>query len=148
MKHVIGCLLTCLVTLVVASSLRAADPVVIRLDWEPACGGSAITVTSVDGVVVTIEAFAEHSRDSREWLCTFSSGKLLSVIYRHYRVEREASSPDKDGGFETRLVLDECKVFRPAANGELPGAEEKLNQDFAEMLALALGGKKTHYLSR
>lgn len=38
-------------------------------------------------------------------------------------------------------MLDEHGVFRPAAHGEL-------NQDFADMLALALRGKKTHYLSR
>jgi hypothetical protein len=82
--------------------------------WEDACGGSNIAVTSVAGNIVSIDAFAEHFAEGRQWVCHFKDGKIISALYRHFKVTRKSAGDA--GEFTTELDEDKVEVFHFPGN--------------------------------
>ena len=117
-----------------ATLLQGAEPKVVALDWEQACGGSSVVVTTVADELVTIEAFAEHFAEAREWVCAFSEGTLVSATFRHYVISRKPRGDN--GDFAIERTVDQVSVFAPR-NGTLEDMEEGLRKDLESVIALA-----------
>jgi hypothetical protein len=108
-----------------------AEIQVKSLDWESACGGSAIEVTSKDGQILIIEAFAEHFAESREWVCIFKDGVLSSACYRHHTLKRKQKGDS--GEIEIERILDRVETFA-AEGGTLKNLPTNLQSDLDDLL--------------
>jgi hypothetical protein len=130
-----GPFLIALLALTLAAT--AAEPEVIDVDWEPACGGSNIRITTVAGRMQLVEAFAEHHAEAREWICAFKDGVLLSATFRHYKISRDATA--ETGEFNTTMTLEKITVFA-VVDGALDKMEPSLRTDLDEVLDKAKAG--------
>lgn len=126
--------------LLICPSSHGSQPVVLSLDWEPACEGSAITVTSDAEKTIMVEAFAAHFAESREWICTYRGGVLASVVYRHYKNSRKPSG--EEGAFTTQSVLDRI-VVAAITDGRPTDLPDDLKKDFDEVMQKVAATKKT-----
>jgi hypothetical protein len=104
------------------------------LDWEPACEGSSITVTSQKGQLVLVEASAWHFAEAREWFCVYKDGSLLAVTFRHYTLSRKAKGDS--GEFEVQSTLDQIETFQ-AEHGVVQKVPEALKADLETVLSKA-----------
>jgi hypothetical protein len=86
-----------------------------------------------------VEAFAEHFAESREWICTYRTGVLASVVYRHYKNSRKPSG--KEGAFVTERVLDRILVGA-ISDGRPIGLPEDLKKDFDGIMQKVAATKK------
>lgn len=112
----------------------AESPKTENKDWEEACGGSNIAVTSVGGRILTIDAFVEHSAEGRHWQCHFSEGGIVSAVFRHFTVTRKAAG---DAGEVTNeLKEDRVEVFH-FTDHDLSKLEAELRKDLSEIIAIA-----------
>jgi len=112
----------------------AEAPLTEEKDWEQACGGSNIVVTSVAGKLVTIDAFVEHYAEGRQWQCHFKDGQIISAVYRHFTVTRKIVG---DGGeFTTESKEDRVEVFHFPEH-DLSKLEAGLRKDLSEVIAIA-----------
>ena len=127
-------ILTCLALAVSALAAFAESPKTENKGWEKACGGSNITVTSVAGKIVTVDAFVEHFAEGRQWQCHFKDGKIISAVYRHFTVTRKAAGDA--GEFTTELNEDRAEVFH-FPNHDLSKLEPELRKDLTEVIAMA-----------
>ncbi len=112
----------------------ADKPKTENKDWEQACGGSNIAVTSVAGKIVTIDAVAEHFAEGRQWQCHFKDGEIISAVYRHFTVTRKAA--DDAGQFTTESKEDRVEVFH-LPDHDLSKLDPELRKDLAEVIAIA-----------
>ena len=112
----------------------AGKPKTVNKDWEQACGGSNIAITSVAGQVVAIDAFAEHSAEAKQWICLFDNGKVVSVMYRHSKVTRKPSA--QDGEFTTELDEDRVEVFH-FPDHDLSNMPPELKEELSKIIAIA-----------
>jgi hypothetical protein len=110
----------------------AGEPKVTDLDWEQACGGSNIRVTRVDGRIVSIEAFAEHFYEARQWQCHYTDGQIVSALYRHSKVTRKAVG---DAGEFTTELHDDLVVTYHFPKHELAGMPSDLLEDLRTVIA-------------
>ena len=104
------------------------------LDWEPACEGSSITVTTQNGQLALVEASAWHFAEAREWICVFKDGSLLTVTYRHYTLSRKAKGDS--GEFEIQSTLDRVETF-VAEHGVVHKVPVTLKTDLETVLSKA-----------
>lgn len=112
----------------------AEKPKTENRTWEEACGGSNIAVTSVAGNIVSIDASVEHFAEGRQWVCHFKDGKIISALYRHFKVVRKFTG---DGGqFTTVLDEDQAEVFH-FPDHDLSKMEPVLKKDLSEVIAIA-----------
>lgn len=119
---------------ITALAAAAEKPVTENKDWEQACGGSNIAVTSRGGKLVAIDAFVEHFAEGRRWQCHFKDGKMVSALYRHFIVTRK---PAGDAGeFTTELNEDRVEVFH-FPDHPFVGMDPGLKKDLMEVLAIA-----------
>ena len=118
----------------------AAEPVVTitNIEWHPACGGSNIKVTRVDGKIVAVAAYVEGSREGREWYCHYVDGHVSSVLYKHFKCVRKVHN---DGSFTVTLQYDRALVF-PIKNHKLDNIPKELRKDLREVLTEAQKSKK------
>jgi len=116
----------------------AAKPVITitNVEWEPACGGSNIKVTRVDGKIVAVEAYIETSREGREWYCHYVDERVSSVLYKHYKCIRKTF---ENGTFAVTPQYDRALVF-PIKNHKLDNIPKKLREDLMEVLEKAQKG--------
>ncbi|MCB1228289.1 MAG: hypothetical protein KDK99_20960 [Verrucomicrobiales bacterium] len=124
----------------VSSGFLRAEIREVNLDWEPACEGSSIRVTSENGLLVLVEAWAEHFAEARDWICTFKHGVLVSVAYRHFKISRRAKGDS--GEFEIERTLDRIETFEavkgvpqklpPALKGDFEAVLEKASESLAK----------------
>ena len=128
------------VLLVLIHSVRAAEPVITfkDVDWAPACGGSNIRVTRVDGKIVNVEAFLERSFDSAVWQCHYVDGRVSSVLYTHYKLNDKWAVDEEPPKF----LCDRVLVF-PIKNHKLDNIPKELREELIEILAKAQKGKET-----
>ncbi|MBL9179380.1 MAG: hypothetical protein JNM65_15055 [Verrucomicrobiaceae bacterium] len=117
----------------VASSVLAEIRETV-LDWEPACDGSSIKVTSQDGKLALIEASAWHFAEARDWILVFKDGTLLSASYRHYTLNRKEKGDS--GEFEIQSTLDQVKIFQ-AERGGVQKIPAELKTDLETILSKA-----------
>ena len=103
-------------------------------DWEKACGGSNIAVTSVAGEIVTVDAFVEHFAEGRQWQCHFKDGQIISAVFRHFTVARKAAGDA--GEFTTELNEDRVEVFH-FPDHDLSKMNPELRKDLTEVIAIA-----------
>ncbi|SKB05356.1 hypothetical protein SAMN02745166_04243 [Prosthecobacter debontii] len=103
-------------------------------DWEKACGGSQITITRVGDHMVTLEAFAEHFAEGRQWQCHFQDGQIISAAYRHFIVTRKNAGDA--GEFTTEQIEDRVEVFH-FPDHDFTQLDPALKKDLSELLALA-----------
>jgi hypothetical protein len=123
--------------LTVAVSVLAAfseNPKTENKDWEKACGGSNIAVTSVAGKIVTVDAYVEHFAEGRQWQCHFKNGEIISAVYRHFTVARKSAGDA--GEFTTELNEDRVEVFH-FPDHVLSKLEPELRKDLSEVIAIA-----------
>lgn len=132
-------ILTCLTFAVGASAAFAEAPKTENKDWEKACGGSNIAVTSVAGKILTIHAFVEHFAEGRQWQCHFKDGKIISAVFRRFIVTRKAAGDV--GEFTTELDEDRVEVFH-FPDHDLAKLDEGLRKDLSEVIAIARQGKQ------
>jgi hypothetical protein len=125
-------LITILLT-AIAITASGAEPKVTDLDWEPACGGSHIRVTTVDNKIALIEANAQHFAEAREWICAFSGGVLISATFRSYKVGRSAET--EKGEFAITTTLEKAAVFA-AKDGVPQKMDAALKKDLDSVLAI------------
>lgn len=132
--------LVLLAALLVSQPMQAAELKTVQCDWEPACGGSALTVTLAAGQPVMVEAFVEHFEQAREWICHYNKeGRVISAAYRQHQVSRK---PLGDAGeFHIERKLERVEIYIPDAKGLLPGVDAKLQADFDSVLKAAAGAK-------
>lgn len=114
----------------------AEPPKTENKDWEKACGGSNIAVTSVAGKILAIEAFVEHAAEARQWQCHFKDGKIVSAVYRHFLVTRQAT--EGSTAFRTELHEDRAEAFH-LPDHDLSQVAPELQRDLAEVMAIAMG---------
>lgn len=117
----------------VASSVQAEIRETV-LDWEPACDGSSIKVTSQDGKLVLIEASAWHFAEARDWILVFKDGTLLTASYRHYTLSRKEKGDS--GEFEIQSTLDRVETFQ-AERGVAQKIPAELKADLETVLSKA-----------
>ena len=122
-----------LASVIVCQGIFAGELKTEVLDWEKACGGSSITVTTKDGQVVLIEAVATHFAETREWTCPFKAGQMVSATYREYQLIR-SSDPDADQGV-IDSKLKRLEVFS-VREGRLDGMGDALKKDFDEFMRI------------
>lgn len=118
-------------------ALAQPAPTTTNKDWENACGGSNIAITRQGSTILSIEAFAEHFHESREWTCHFADGKIISAHYRSYTITRHLTDdPEKEGSFTTKLTLKTSKTYHFPDHklDKLPEAQRK---DLTEILKIA-----------
>ena len=124
--------LLCLASLFAGSTRAEIHETV--LDWEQACEGSSIRVTSKDGQLLLVEASVQHFAEARDWICVFKEGALISAAYRHYTISRK---PKGDSGeFEIQSTLDHLETFK-AEQGILQKAPANLKADLETVLGKA-----------
>ena len=112
----------------------ADKPKTENKEWEQACGGSNIAVTSVSGKIVTIDAVAEHFAEGRQWQCHFKDGEIITAVYRHFTVKRK---PAGDAGeFITESQEDRVEVFH-LPDHDLSKLDPELRKDLTELIAIA-----------
>lgn len=104
------------------------------MDWEKACGGSNIAVTSVSGKIVSIDAFVEHFAEGRQWACHFKDGEIISAVYRHFTLTRKSAGDA--GEFTTELTEDRAEAFH-FPDHALDKMEPALKKDLSEIIAIA-----------
>ncbi len=114
----------------------AEKPKTENKDWEDACGGSNISVTSIAGKIVTIDASVEHFAEGRQWQCHFKDGKIVSAVYRHFTVTRKAAGDA--GEFTTELNEDRVQAFHFPEH-DLSMLAPELRKDLAQVIAIAKG---------
>lgn len=124
----------CLALAVSASAAFAEAPKTENMEWEKACGGSNIAVTSVAGKIVAIDAFVEHFAEGRGWQCHFKDGKIISAVFRHFTVTRKAAGDA--GEFTTELDEDRVEVFH-FPDHDLSKLEPGLRKDLSEVITIA-----------
>lgn len=112
----------------------AEEPQITNIEWEKACGGSNIRVTRVDGAIVAVDASVEHFHEARQWQCHFLRGEIVSALYRHSIVKREAAG--EDGAFTTTLHDDIVATF-VFPDHQLAGMPRELLEDLEKVLAKA-----------
>lgn len=117
-----------------AMAAWAEPPKTENKDWEKACGGSNIAVTSVAGKILAIEAFVEHAAEARQ--CHFKDGKIVSAVYRHFIVTRQAT--EDATAFRTVLHEDRAEAFH-FPDHDLSQVAPELRRDLAEVMAIAMG---------
>jgi hypothetical protein len=127
-------ILTCMTLAVSALVAFAEAPTTENKEWEKACGGSNIAVTSVAGKIVTIDAFVEHFAEGRQWQCHFKDGKIISAVFRHFTVTRKAAGDA--GEFTTELNEDRVEVFH-FPDHDHSKLEAGLRKDLSEVIAIA-----------
>ncbi len=120
-------------------AFAAEKPVTVSKEWEQACGGSNIQVTSVQGKIVMVDAEAEHFADGRQWVCHFKDGKIVSALYRHFKVVRKAVG--NAGQFTTEQVDDQLEVFH-FPNHQIKGLDPARAKDLKDMLVSAAAKEK------
>lgn len=120
-----------------ALSAVAGKPTTENKDWEQACEGSNIAVTSVDGKWVTIEAFAQHFAEGRQWQCHFKDGEIVSAVYRHFTVTRKIAGDA--GEITTELDEDRVEVFH-FPDHQITEMDLEFRKDLMEILAIASHG--------
>ena len=123
-------------SLIAGAMALAEPPRTENKDWEKACGGSNIAVTSVAGKIIAIEAFVEHATEARQWQCHFKNGKIVSAVYRHFIVTRQATADA--AAFRTELHADRAEAFH-FPDHDLSHLAPELNRDLTEVMAIALG---------
>lgn len=116
------------------SAMAAEKPVTVNKDWEDSCGGSNIEVTTVQGKIVKVDAEAEHFADGRQWLCLFKDGKVVSALYRHFKVVRRAVGDA--GQFTAEQVDDQIEVFHFPRH-KIAGLDPSRAKDLKEVLTIA-----------
>ncbi len=104
------------------------------LDWEPACEGSSITVTSQNGKLVLVEASAWHFAEARDWIVVFKEGSLLTASYRHYTLSRKAKGDS--GEFEVQSTLDRVETLE-AEHGAVQKIPADIKSDLETVLSKA-----------
>jgi hypothetical protein len=119
-----------------AMATLAEPPKTENKDWEKACGGSNIAVTSVAGKIIAIEAFVEHSTEARQWQCHFKDGKIVSAVYRHFIVTRQATADA--AAFRTELHADRAEAFH-FPDHDLSHLAPELKRDLTKVMAIAMG---------
>ncbi|HUF61213.1 MAG TPA: hypothetical protein VMN36_03990 [Verrucomicrobiales bacterium] len=119
----------------------AEKPTTENKDWEKACGGSNIAVTSIAGNIVSIDAFVEHFTEGRQWQCHFKDGKIVSALYRHFTVTRKAAGDA--GEFMTELDEDRVEVFH-FPDHEISEMDPALEKDLLEVIAIATNKGGAH----
>ncbi|MBB5035787.1 hypothetical protein [Prosthecobacter dejongeii] len=112
----------------------AEKPQTENRDWEQACGGSNIAVTSVAGKIVCIDAFVEHFAEGRQWVCHFKGGEIISALFRHFKVIRKSAG--EAGEFTTELDEDRTEVFH-FPDHDLSKMDPDLKKDLLEVIAKA-----------
>lgn len=117
----------------------AGKPIVIDVEWEPACGGSNIRVTRVDRQIVAIEAEIEGSTQGWQWNCHFKDGEIISALYRHFTVKRKIAE-GKDGAFTTEQHVDKVQTFH-FPDHKLSGMDKALLKDLQKVIAKAKAGR-------
>lgn len=132
MKHLSLVLLFCLPGAWAAESLQTKD-----FNWEEACGGSNIEITSVAGKTVLIDASVEHFAEGRQWVCHYADGAIVSAMYKHFKVKRVSS--DDAGSFTTKNEVDVVRVFH-FPDHRVAGLDPELQKDLLEVIRIA-GGK-------
>jgi hypothetical protein len=124
---------------VALNAFAAEKPHTVNKDWEDSCGGSNIQVTSVQGQIVRVDAEAEHFADGRQWRCHFKDGKIVSALYRHFKVVRKAVGDA--GGFTTEHVDEQMEVFH-FPDSEIKGLDPERAKDLKAMLSIAMAKEK------
>ena len=104
------------------------------LDWEPACDGSSIKVTSRDRKLLLVEASAWHFAEAREWICVFKDGALLTATYRHYTLTRIAKGDE--GEFKVTSTVDRVETFQ-AKDGVIQKVPIDQKNDLEKVLSKA-----------
>ena len=132
-------ILTSLTLVLAALAAIAEAPKTENKDWEQACGGSNIAVTSVAGKIVVIDAFAEHFAEGRQWQCHFKDGKIVSAVFRHFIVTRKAAGDA--GEFTTELEEDRVEVFH-FPDHDLSKLDAEMRKDLSEVIAIAKQGEQ------
>jgi len=115
-------------------SASAAEPVVTvsGVEWyEQSCGGSNIRVTRVDGKIVAVDAYAERSFDRKEWQCHYVDGRVNSVLYTHYKLNRKWA--EEGGPYAQKFQCDRVLVF-PIKDHKLDNVPKELRDDLIDVL--------------
>lgn len=81
-----------------------------------------------------IEAWAQHSAESREWIFIYKNGILASVVYRHFKHTR--SLVEQDGSFITNRTLDRI-VVADLKDGKPTNLDEDMRKDFDDIMQKA-----------
>lgn len=122
-----------LVSLFVGHEILAGELKTAILDLKQACDGSAITVTSKDEQVVLVETMTTHFSETREWICPFKAGVMVSATYRECQLIR-SQDPDGDQGvIESKLKRLEVFAIR---DGAPHGMGDDLKTDFEEFMQI------------
>ena len=124
----------CLAIALSSSAAFAEAPKTENKDWEKACGGSNIAVTSVAGKILTIDAFVEHFAEGRQWQCHFRDGKIISAVFRQFTVTRKAAGAA--GEFTTDLDENRVEVFH-FPDHDISKLDAELRKDLSEVMAIA-----------
>ena len=120
---------------VVFSGLAVAAPVVRMLDWEPACEGAIIEVTSDGGKILKIVADAEHSTSARGWVVVFAAdGRPGTATYEEFRIEHVLEG---EHAGERKGMTSIRKESWKAVDGKFPIKDDKLAKDLADVLSKA-----------
>ena len=127
-------ILTCLTSALSALAALADAPKTEHKEWEQACGGSTIAVTRVAGEIITVDAYAEHFAEGKQWQCHFKDGEIISAMYRHYTVTRKPAGDD--GEFATELNDDRVEVFH-LPDHDLSKMEAGLRKELSEIIKIA-----------
>ncbi len=125
MKHA----LTILVT---AVSIAHAEPVILKLDWRPACDGAIIEVISDRGKILGIHASAYHSAVIAEWSIHYADGVPVSAEYRELKRGR-IQEADRAGEYSGEDTVKEITTW--TWNGDhFPIKDESRRKELADIL--------------
>ncbi|MBE7496812.1 MAG: hypothetical protein HS117_17865 [Verrucomicrobiaceae bacterium] len=131
-KCYVGWVVVCMVWFMVGSV--QAEIRETELDWEPACEGSSIKVTSQDGKLLLVEASAWHFTEARDWICVFKDGTLLTATYRQCTLTRKPKGDD--GAFEVISTVDRVETFQ-AKDGIIQNVPTDRKSDVETVLSKA-----------
>ena len=126
-------ILVFLVSLFVGHEILAGELKTAILDWKQACDGSAITVTSKDEQVVLVETMTTHFSETREWICPFKAGVMVSATYRECQLIRGEDPESDQGVIESKLKRLEVFAIR---EGAPHGMGDDLKKDFEEFMQI------------